>query len=138
MKQSLPGITRIGWLPLYQISPDVRLKALAGIPVAVLADINYVELVGNAVCECETSLLNGGFIESLSLKFAAQGELPLLREIAWVISTASGQNYLIGSRERPYAVWAATLSTGSPDGDRAVYSVKVTLKSIKSLIKVVL
>ena len=135
---SLPGIIKIGWLPLYRITPDIRMKSLAGLPVAVLADINFIKFSGVPECECETSVLNNGLTQSLTLSFSTAGEIPPVREIGWVLFTAGGGKFLVGARERPYPVWSATLNTGTPGGNPAVYSVKVRLKSVRSLIPVAL
>lgn len=134
MKQNLPGILRVGYVRCSALMPNIRLRARAGVPVAVLTDINWLNIHSDATCQTVISYDNHGEVESTTLQFYTSDKLPARRCLSFVVETIDGGSWLIGSAEPPFPTIELTHSTGEVGGQRAGTTVKVTLKSIKSFI----
>ena len=134
MRTSLPSIVKIAYLPCSELSPDIQLRYKVGLPVAVYAVTTPVTFCGTPLCDTVSEQENKGRIEHTTLTFSTIEELPTAYPIAFVVTTANGRSYLIGTMERPFPVVKIESTTGTPAGESAVNKVTVTFSSAKSLI----
>lgn len=134
--QSLPGIFKIGFLECSKLSPQLAMKSISGIPIAVLTDIVNVQFSGEPTCEAVSDNDNNGRIEKTTLKFTTTQNLTVDKPVAFVVQCVNGKKYLIGSKEPPYPILKITNDTGKPSGNVSAYSVEITHSAIKSLLLV--
>lgn len=134
MLHSLPGITRVAYTQCNLLPPDISLRALAGVPVGVYTTVTDIPLYGEAECELETQFDNNSLVEKVKLTFSTLDDLPLFRQLAFVIFTANGEIFLIGTKELPYPSVKLTRSTGTPDGEPSVRKYEVSLTGRKALV----
>lgn len=134
--QSIPGITKIGYLECSKLSPQLTLKSIAGLPIAIFSDITYVTFSGEPTCEAVSSDDNNGRSEKTSLKFTTTQHIPDDVPIAFVICCANGQDYVIGAKERPFPIVKITKSTGTAKGDASSFRVEISHIAIKSLLPI--
>lgn len=131
MKQSLPGITAVFYLPCSALVPNVMAKHLAKIPVGVFSTLYGLAVHGDGECEAESSDENGSNSEKTTLQFTTTDEIPTDKPLAFVVEDANHQFYLIGAREKPYPIVEASKRI---DPEKNVFDVKVTFTAQKSLI----
>lgn len=131
MKQSLPALKSIAYLPCSLVSPDTLEKYLAGIPVGIFAAVTPVVHFDSSSCEAEAEYNNGVSYEKTTLQFRTTDDIPRSQDIAFVITDVQGKSYLIGHLERPYPMVAVTFTI---DKDTNIYEVKVSFSSRKALI----
>lgn len=132
---NLPGISEIRWIACTELHPFLVEKSLAGAPISVeRALTNKVSLYGVSSCITEQEDDNNGRREIATLEFSTLTKVPPMGA-AFLIRQASGQWYLIGSREAEPQV-AISYSTGEAAGDPSVDRVTVTFTAIKALLKV--
>lgn len=131
MKQSLPGITTVFYLPCSALISYIMAKHLAKIPVGVFSSLYGLDLYGDGECEAESSDENGLTSERTTLEFTTTTEIPNNEPLAFVFSDANHKFYLIGAREKPYPI---VESTKRIDSDKNIFEVKVTFTAQKSLI----
>jgi len=134
MKQSLPGIVRIGYIDCSLLPADITLRALAGVPVGIYSFVEDACKIGEASCETEEQFDNNSQVEKATLTFRSLEELPTYRHLAFVIFTVQGDSFVIGCREQPYPTVKITGDTGSPDGEPAVRKYEVSFTARKSLV----
>lgn len=134
--QSLPGIFKIGFLECEKLSPQLALKSMADLPVAILTDVVNVIFYGTPTCDAISDGDNNGRSEKTTLKFLTSQTIPTDTHIAFVIQCINGQNYIIGAKEAPFPIVKIETSTGSIDGNPSVFSVEVTHMALKSLLSV--
>ena len=132
---SYPGIKRIGYLPTSKLSPQLMLKSIAGMPIAVLSDITFVSFYGEPICETSNSYKEGGRLEEVTLSFSTSVDIPTDVALAFVAETIAGKKFLIGTLEKPYPVVTITRTTGS-SSKSATTSVEITHQTQKSLLEV--
>lgn len=132
MKQSLPGIKAISFVPCHLLSPNIVEKYRAGIPVGVFSTSTPIEHYGNASCEAVSEHDNGSRLEKTTLKFTTADEVPEHQDLAFVVKDAQGKEYIIGQNESPYPM--VEIST-SVDKDENIKDVKVVFSARKSLIQ---
>ena len=132
IKQSLPSISFIGYLPCSELPPDLLLKYLSGMPISIFSSSTPIEHYGNASCEAVSEHDNGSRLEKTTLKFTTADEVPERQDLAFVVKDAQGKEYIIGQNESPYPM--VEIST-SVDKDENVKEVKVVFSAKKSLIK---
>lgn len=133
---SLPGIFKIGFLECSKLAPQLALKSIAGVPIAILTDITNVIFSGLPTCEAVNDNDNNGRSEKTTLKFTTTQKIPEVRPLAFVIHCVNGQIFLVGSKERPYPIIKITNNTGTASGSVSAYSVEITHSAIKSLLSV--
>lgn len=132
---SYPGIKRIGYLPTSMLSPQLMLKSIAGIPIAVFSDVTFISYHGEPICEISNSYKGGGRLEEITLSFSTSVDIPTDVPLAFVVETINGKKYLIGAQEKPHPVISITTTTGS-SSKSATTSVEITYKAQKSLLEV--
>lgn len=131
MKQSLPGIKAISFVPCHLLSPNIVEKHRAGIPVGVFSTSTPIEHYGNASCEAESEYINGGYSEKTVLQFTTTDEILQKPELAFVVTDVHDKSYLIGVKEAPFPIVDITQKI---DDDTNINQVKVTFQRQKSLI----
>ena len=134
MKTSLPSITKIGYLACSEVSPDILLRYKANIPIVVYGVITPITFFGNPMCDAVSEYENKGRVEHTTLKFSTVDDLPIDSPTAFVVSTAGGRSFLIGTMEQPYPIVKVEEYTGEPNGDTAAKVITVTYSAMKSLI----
>lgn len=131
MKQSLPAISFIGFLPCDELPPDVLLKYLSGMPISIFTSPTPIEHYGNASCEAVSEYDNGSRLEKTTLKFTTADEVPERQGLAFIVRDAQGREYVIGQKERPFPMVEIS---NSVDKDENIKEVKVVFSARKSLI----
>ena len=135
MKQSLPNITAIFYVPCASLIPNITEKYRAGLPVAIFPLPSSIEHYGNASCEAEQEYDNGGYSEKTVLQFTTTDDLSHYPALAFVVTDADGQSYVIGTKEAPYPIMEITQTI---DKEVHVNTVKVTFTRRKSLVPCVI
>lgn len=133
---SLPGIYKLGFVDCSKLHPNLMLKSLAGIPIAILTDIADVNFVGEPTCESISDNDNNGRSEKTSLKFATTMQIPTDRPLAFIVRCVNGNDYLIGTKERPFPMVKITTESGTSSGSGSTSTVEITHCAIKSLLSV--
>ena len=131
MKQSLPNITAIYYVPCTSLVPNITEKYRAGLPVGIFPLPAAIEHFGNASCEAEQEYDNGGYSEKTVLQFTTTDDLNHYPPLAFVVTDADGQSYIIGTKEAPYPIVEITKTI---DKEVHVNTVKVTFTRPKSLV----
>ena len=135
---NFPGIVEVRWVDARFLSPNMMVKHNAGLPVAVMTDTTPIIIFGEAVCQAVEEHDNNGRVEKTTLTFMTNSVLPRHYEVAWLFRQASGQWWLIGTKEPHYPTVKITYHSGEPSGERAVHTVEITHQAVKSLIPVAL
>ena len=131
MKQSLPGITYIGYVPCSLLPANILQKYQAGVPVGIFQIPTDVEHYGNAKCEAEQEYDNGSYSEKAALSFTTTVNIPNFKHLAFVVTSAEGQSYVTGQREEPFPI--VEISEKIND-ETNIYEVQITFTRLKSLI----
>ena len=131
MKQSLPDIIAIYQVPCSSLTANITERFRAHAPVRVSQGLTLIEHYGKASCEAEQQFDNGGYSEKTVLQFSTNEEISQYPPLAFVITDAQGQSYIIGTREQPYPMVEITKSI---DKEANVNNVKVTFTRRKSLV----
>lgn len=134
MKQSLPGIKSIGYLPCHLLPPNILQKHLAGVAVGIYSIPTPVEHYGNAECTAEQEYDHGSYLERSTLTFTTTDRIPNHLPLAFVMTDVNGQSYVIGFHEAPLPVVEISQKTGETD---CIFEVKVNFSARKSLISCV-
>ena len=135
MKQSLPNITAIFYVPCASLVPNITEKYRAGLPVAIFPLPSAIEHYGNASCEAEQEYVDGGYSEKTVLQFNTTDDLSHYPALAFMVTDADGQSYIIGTKEAPYPIMEITQTI---DKEVHVNTVKVTFTRRKSLVPCVI
>ena len=131
MKQSLPNIIDIYKVPCASLVPNITEKYRAGLPVAIFPLPSPIEQYGNASCEAEQEYVGGGYSEKTVLQFTTTENISQFPPLAFVVTDAGGQSYIIGTKEAPYPIMEITHTI---DKEVHVNTVKVTFTRPKSLV----
>lgn len=134
MVTHLPGITRIGYVETKYLPTNIMYKSQAGIPVAIMTNVKPIKFFGMPQIEADMQFVNFGTIEEISIRFDSLDDIPLNRDIAFVVQDANNENFIIGSKEE-HAVIHRQYDSSDTDG-KATYTYKINHKSRKALIKV--
>lgn len=132
--QSLPGIISLGYVVSDRLQSQMECKALAGILVELSTDITPINFVGNPTCETINDFDNNGRLEKSTLRFLTNDNIPIYKSVAFVMTDANGESWLLGTREKPHPIIKVTKNTGVPDGEPSAYSFEVTLYAHKALV----
>ena len=88
------------------------------------------------VCITESEYDNHAQTEKTVLTFQSVQELPIRRELAFVMTDAQGDSYVIGHAEAPFPTVKVTRSHGTPAEEKAGFTYEVKLIGRKTLAKV--
>ena len=135
MKQSLPSIVAIYTVPCASLVPNILEMYIASLPIAIYPIPTAIEHYGNASCEAEQEYDNGGYSEKTVLQFTSTTDISQYPPLAFVITDAQGQSFIIGTKEAPYPIIEVTKTI---DKDTNVYAYKVTFTRRKSLVPCVI
>ena len=137
MKQSsLPGITAIKYIPCVSLPLNIELKALVGHPFGIYDTLTEVCFTGTTTCITESEYDNHAQTEKTVLTFQSVQELPIRRQLAFVVTDAQGDSYVIGHAEAPFPTVKVTHSHGTPAEEKAGFTYEVKLIGRKTLAKV--
>lgn len=123
---NMPGIIAVKWLRAENIAPHIIEKYIAGVPVAIGALGHALELVDTGKADGLRSYENNGLASRAELEFKTLSPVPTDEDVVWAAQDADEQWWLIGARERNYPVVEVSYSTGTPGGDPAVATVKIS------------
>ncbi|MBD5258456.1 MAG: hypothetical protein K2L73_02180 [Muribaculaceae bacterium] len=135
---SLPGIKKIQVIRCNQLPPGLMLHSICGCMVALSLPSHSVAFNGRPLLTWEGTMVNGGRQEKSTLEFTTAEPLPEGENLAFVVTGAGGKQYLIGTREGRFPIVAYSETTGSPNGDAAVRTYKITHIARKSVLPCVL
>lgn len=135
---TLPGIVKIQMIRCADIHPHVMYASLCGTVVALALSAVTVKFYGTPSLKWDGSLINGSRQEKATLEFSTSEKLPEGERLAFVLTVASGKQYLIGAREPKYPQINYTETAGAPDGDAALRTYKITHIAQKSVLPCVL
>lgn len=131
MRQSLPGIKFIGYLPCSLLPPNILQKSLAGVPVAIYSPPTPVEHYGNAECIAEQEYDHGSYLEKTTLTFTTADEIPRNRPLVFVVTDVESKSWVIGSREQPHPIVEIKRQT---DENKNIFEVKITFTARRALV----
>ena len=135
---SLPGISKIHIVHCADLPPAAMLHSICGCMVTVIAPAIQVKFIGRPLLSWEGTKINGERQEKSTLEFSTLTSLPEGENLAFVLTTAGGRQYLIGTREGRFPVINYTESTGQPGGSAAVRTYKITHIALKSVLPCIL
>ena len=131
--QRLPGITKIWYVPADTLMSGITQRALANLPIGVFADIFLVPHVGEPICETETEFDNNDYRQKVQLTFSTTTLLPSCR-LAFIIRTATGKQFLIGTADHPFPIVKSIDTTGELDGEKAATKYTITYTNKLALV----
>jgi len=135
--QILPGITFIGWLDGSKLQRSVGCAGIVGQHVDIYTAVHEIQFCGEPQCSCKSAKGDGGgYTDTATLKFNSPDRVPFrqMRNMAFVVTDATGKSYLLGSLERPCASIEGEQMPGSPSGDAAGFAYEVRHCSYKSMV----
>ena len=132
---SLPGLKKVGYVPVSMLPSDIIFMSLAGGIVPLYDSVTYFDVAPGAVCEVEEEYGNGVQVEQAKLKFSTLAAIPTNEPLAFVFITMNDEQLLIGAREKPRATIKVNTTTGQTDGDASIKSYTVTFKARKALVR---
>lgn len=131
---TLPGIVKIQMVRCEDLPEHLMLLAEAGAaPVLALPAVD-IPFFGFPSLKWDGSILNGARQEQSTLEFKTTYRIPDNIRFAFVVTTAAGRQYLIGTREPKYPQIKFSDTTGAPDGDAALRTYKITHLAAKSVL----
>lgn len=134
----MPGIIAVMWLKAESLAPHLKEKYIAGVPVGLGVTGHHIELVDVAAASDLQTVENNGLTAKATLEFKTTSPIPKDENVVWVVQDADEKWWLIGAKERPFPVVEVSQSAGTPGGDPAVATVKVTHTAKIALIPVAL
>lgn len=135
---TLPGIVSIRYTDCDNIQPHVMQQSISGSTIDVAVPSVKINFFGVPKCQWGGTISAGCRQEKATLEFATSDIIPEGRRLAFIVTVASGRQFLIGSREPKYPQVEYTETTGSPSGDAAVRTYKITHVALKSVLPCVL
>lgn len=135
---SVPGIVRIAIVRCDDLQSGLMLHSICGCVVAIAAPSELIEFSGKATLTWEGSKVNGTRQEKSTLQFTTIHELPEGERLAFVVTTAGGEQYLIGTKEGRYPVINYSDTTGESGRTAAARTYKITHIAQKSVLRCVL
>lgn len=132
----LPGISRIAYARAEALTPHITLQAIAKVPVGIFAQLSFLPFnKRTALCETETEFDNNSTLETATLTFYSSETLPD-GNLCFVVTSANGEQYLIGTREMPYPFVKKEQTMGLPDGDANTTKYTVSYSNRVALIPI--
>ena len=134
MRQSLPGICAIGYIDCSLLPSHLEERMMCGIAVQISETATAIPFVGTPTCITETEYDNKGLGEKTTLTFETTEKVPRRKRVAYVVKQNNGGVYIIGHQEQPFPTALITRHSGTPDSDKAVYIVEVSMIGRQTLI----
>lgn len=103
-----------------------------------MAEVNFIDEFEDASCECATERKGAGLSAVATLKFRTNRAIPNNGFLAFVVTTPGGENFLIGSFEKPHVTLQLTKKAGSPSSDPAGFEYEIKHIGIRSMIPCVI
>lgn len=135
---TLPGIVSIRYTDCANIQPHAMQQSICGAVVDLALPSVKVSFYGQPKFEIDGSLSSGDRQEKTTIEFATSDILPEGRHLAFILTCASGKQWLVGTREPKYPQVNYSETAGSPSGDAAVRTYKITHIALKSALPCVL
>lgn len=135
---TLPGIVRIEMISCEHLPPHVMLRSICGDTVVLGLPSEEIPFFGTPMLKWDGSKENGTRVERSTLEFSTCAVIPEGKRLAFVVTVASGKQYLIGAREPNYPEITFSESTGAPDGEAAIRRYKISHVAQKSVLKCLL
>lgn len=133
--RTIPGIVKIEVVRCAELPANVMLTAITRGSVTLVLEPEEVTFYGQPKLKWEGMIVNKAPQEKSTLEFKTPHRLHDDVRLAFIVSTASGKKYLIGSREGKYPVVTYTETTGTPDGEAALRTYKITHIARKSVLE---
>lgn len=133
--QILPGIKFIACLPCRDVPANISMSAINNIPAVVNSDLLEITFFGSPECRCVTENINNGWTQKTNLKFHSSDQLPLSEPLAFVVTDANDDSFIIGSREEPFPIFNCERISGSESDEKAGFIYEISHVEIRSLIK---
>ena len=138
---NLPGIVEVRYLNRFELSPHILERAIAGLKIVVLTEhTTKVNLVDTAEMTIKTIEDNHQHTEEVSVKSHIAGIIPqdiLDPQNRWLCKTASGQWWLIGSRESKNPAVKLTRSSLPPSAAASDVAVEITYSHLKAAVEII-
>ena len=115
---------------------NIELKALVGHPFGFYDTLTEVCFTGTPTCVTESDYDNHSRTEKIVLTFHSVEVLPIRRQLAFIVTDAQGDSYVIGHAEDPFPTVKVTHSHGIPADEKAGFTYEVVLIGLKTLAKV--
>lgn len=139
MNQStLPGIVSIKMIRCADIQPHVMMASICQASVVLALPSENILYYGIPTLKWSGSVVNGTRQEQSTLEFATTQKLPEGERLAFVVTTVSGRQYLIGTREPNYPVINYSETVGAPGSEAALRTYKITHIALKSVLPCIL
>lgn len=135
---SLPGIKKIQIVRCNDLPSSAMLNSICGCIVAVAAPASSIDFIGRPLLTWDGSKVNGLRQEKSTLEFVSARPLPEGENLAFIVTGAGGQQYLIGTREGNFPIINYSDTTGELGGSAAVRTYKITHIAQKSVLPCVL
>lgn len=135
---TLPGIVKIQIVHCSDIPPQVMYSSICGALIHLVLPSVTVKFYGKPTFRWEGSKIGGARQEKSTLEFSTTDKLPEGQWLAFVLTVASGKQYLIGTREPKYPQINYSETAGAPDGEAALRTYKITHVALKSVLPCVL
>lgn len=135
---TLPGIVSIRYTDCRNLQPHIMMHSICGAKIALAVPTEKISFYGVPKCQWSGTLSSGCREEKATLEFTTTDILPEGCRLAFIITVASGKQFIIGAREAKYPQIEYTETTGSPSGDAAVRTYKITHVAPKSVLPCVL
>ena len=135
---TLPGIVSIRFTDCENIQPHVMQQSISGAIIDLAVPSEKIDFFGVPKCQWSGTLASGCREEKATLEFNTADILPEGRRLAFILTVASGRQFLIGSRESKYPQIEYDETTGSPSGDAALRTYKITHVALKSVLPCIL
>ena len=133
--RTIPGIVKIEGVRCAQLPANVMLTAITRGSVTLVLEPEEVTFYAQPTLKWEGMLVNKAPQEKSTLEFKTPHRLHDDVRIAFIVTTASGKKYRSGSREGKYPVVTYTETTGTPDGEAALRTYKITHLARKSVLE---
>jgi hypothetical protein len=106
---------------------NIEMKALVGILSGIYDMIKEVCFTGTPTCVAESDYDNHSRTEKTVLTFHSVEVLPIRRQLAFIVTDAQGDSYVIGHAEDPFPTVKVTHSHGTPAEEKAGFTYEVKL-----------
>lgn len=133
----LPEISELGFVPCRLLPADIMLRGITGQTVVIPAQISPINIIGEASCSWEGSMVNHARQEKGTLKFITNDNIPDDEPLAFVMTTPNRRQYILGKREGRYPVINYSDTTGQRAGERAARTYTVAYVAQKAVIECV-